>query len=190
MIYVALGATGFFLEQLFNVISLKKVPGAKIGIWTLSNVLIVCSLTKICLHPDKLSLPSWTSWPGWVIFCLSLSFLIYSLFINLPFRETYVARGVGSKLVTTGLYALARHPGVLFLALTLSSLILAFRSRLLLIAAPIWLLLDTVMVVIEDRYFFQRMFPEYIRYCQETPMLLPNKKSTRAFLNSLWQDRD
>lgn len=190
MIYIILGACGFFLVQFFNVISLGKMPRAKMGIWALSNMVIVYSLIKICLYPDKLSLPVWTGWAGWVLFVPFFSLLIVSLFISLPFRETYVQRGVGGRLVTTGLYALTRHPGVPSLALSLFSLLLISRSRLLLVAAPLWSVIDVAMAIIEDRFFFRRMFPEYARYCQETPMLIPNRRSIRAFLSSLRRDTD
>jgi hypothetical protein len=67
------------------------------------------------------------------------------------------------------------------------SLIPISRSSLLLIAAPIFIGLDIALVVIQDKVIFGRMFAGYRNYRQETPMLLPNKRSFSAFLRYLRQ---
>ncbi len=116
---------------------------------------------------------------------ISLPLLIYSLFINLPFRKTYVATGVSDKLIRTGLYALVRHPGVHWFILLVLSLILVSKSSLLLIAAPTFILLDVVLVIVQDKFFFGRMFDGYDSYRQETPMLVPNRKSISACIRTI-----
>jgi len=189
MIYIAMGAIGFTVIHLFDIVSLKRIPKAKPVTWALGSGLLIYSLVMICLAPDKLLLPSWLTWLGWGALGVSLSLLVYSLFIKLPFQKTYVATGVGDKLVTTGVYALVRHPGVLWSTLFMLSLIPVSRSSLLLIAAPIFILLDILLVVIQDRFVFGRMFDGYDNYRQKTPMLLPNRRSVNAFLHSLRQTR-
>jgi protein-S-isoprenylcysteine O-methyltransferase Ste14 len=143
----------------------------------------------LCLAPDKLSLPVWSAWLGWGLLAISLSLLLYSLFINLPFRKTYIATGVSGKLVTTGLYALVRHPGVHWFTVFMLSLFLVSGSMLLVIAGPILILLDILLVIFLDRFFFRRMFEGYVYYQQQTPMLVPNRRSINAFVNSLKQHR-
>jgi protein-S-isoprenylcysteine O-methyltransferase Ste14 len=189
MIYVATGSLGFLVIHLFDIVSLKRIPGAKPFTWVLGVGLLAYSLTIICLAPDKLPLPRWSTWLGWVLLSVSLFLLIYSLFVNLPFRRTYITTGVGDKLITTGLYALVRHPWVHCFTLLLLSLVLVSRSSLLLIAAPVWILLDILLAVAQDKFFFGRMFDGYNRYRQETPMLVPNRRSINAFINSLKQAR-
>lgn len=110
MIYIVIGAVGFLIIHCFDLISLKRVPKAKLDIWILDCGLLIYSLTMICFAPSKLLLPMWSTRLGWALLSISLPLLIYSLFINLPFRKTYVTTGVGDKLITTGLYALVRHP--------------------------------------------------------------------------------
>jgi protein-S-isoprenylcysteine O-methyltransferase Ste14 len=187
MIYIVLGGLGFLSVQLLDIVSLKRVPGLKPITLVVGNGLLVFSIIMLCLSPDKLALPAWSGWLGWAILPIALSLLIYSLYINLPFGKTYVATGVGDRLITRGLYALVRHPGVHWFTLLLVALILVSRSRLMLIAAPIWLLLDIVLVAIQDRYFFSRMFAGYDDYRRQTPMLIPNRRSLSAFINSLKQ---
>jgi protein-S-isoprenylcysteine O-methyltransferase Ste14 len=189
MIYIALGAIGFLVIHFFDIVSLKRIPRAKPYIWILGSGLIVYALMMACLRSDKLLLPMWSTWLGWGLLFVSLSLLVYSLFINLPFRKTYVATGVSSKLIKTGLYALVRHPWVHCFTLFLLSLVLVSRSSLLLVASPIWILLYILLVVIQDKFLFGRMFDGYDTYRQETPMLLPNRRSVNAFISSLRQDR-
>ena len=187
MIYIAIGCLGFLVIHLFDIVSLKRTPGAKPFTWILGSGLVVYALAMACLQSDKLPLSIWSTWLGWALLTISLLLLIYSLFINLPFRKTYIATGVGDKLITTGLYALVRHPGVHWFILVLLSLILVSKSSLLLMAAPIFILLDIVLVTVQDKFFFTRMFGGYDSYRQETPMLVPNRRSINAFINSLKQ---
>jgi len=189
MIYVATGCLGFLVIHLFDIVSLKRLPGAKPFTWFLGSDLLLYALAMVCLRADKLPLPVWSTWLGWALLTISFLLFIYSLFINLPFRKTYIATGVGDKLIKSGLYALVRHPGVHWFILVLLSLILVSRSSLLLIATPIFILLDIVLVIAQDKFFFGRMFDGYDSYRQETPMLVPNRQSLNAFINSLKQLR-
>jgi hypothetical protein len=40
-------------------------------------------------------------------------------------------------------------------------------------------------VAIQDKYFFGKMFAGYDSYRRQTPMLIPNRRSLSAFINSL-----
>lgn len=158
---------------------------AKPFTWLLGSGLLIYALLMISLQPDKLLLPVWSFWLGWLALVLSLLLLIYSLFLNLPFRRTYLTAGVGDELVRTGLYALVRHPGVHWFTVFLFSLLLVTRSSLFIIAAPIFIILDIALVTVQDRIIFGGMFPDYASYRKTTPMLLPNRQSVKACLNSL-----
>lgn len=187
MLYIIIGAIGFVVVHLFDLVALKRIPRLKPVIWCIGSGLLIYSLVMICRYPVKIVLPAWSTWLGWGMLAVSASLLIHSLFISLPFRKTYVDTGVGDKLVKTGLYALVRHPGIMWFPLFMLSLIPISRSSLLLIAAPTFIALDIVLVVIQDRLIFGRMFHGYDSYRRETPMLLPNRKSFGAFLRSLRQ---
>lgn len=190
MIYISVGIFGFIVIHLFDIVSLKRIPsGVKPGTWIAGGGLLAYSLTMLWLKGNILPLPIWSTWLGWGLLLISLVLLIYSLFVNLPFRKTYIATGVGDKLITTGLYALVRHPGVIWFIPFMLSLILVSKSSLLLIATPIFILLDILLVIIQDKFLFSQMFDGYDRYQRETPMLLPNRKSANAFISCLRQAR-
>jgi protein-S-isoprenylcysteine O-methyltransferase Ste14 len=59
----------------------------------------------------------------------------------------------------------------------------------MLIAAPIFVVLNTTLVVFQDKYFFPKMFEGYNEYQKETPMLVPNRRSIKAFIKTLKQRR-
>lgn len=185
MLYIALGCFGFLTIHLFDIVSMKKWPAVKSITWILGTGLLAYALIWLSLHSDRLTLPVWSTWLGWSLFLTSFPILIYALFVNLPFHKTYVAAGVGDRLITTGLYTLVRHPGVHWFSLALLSLVLVSKSSRLLAAVPVFILLDIVLVIIQDKFFFTRMFLGYARYQQTTPMLIPNRQSIKAFINSL-----
>jgi protein-S-isoprenylcysteine O-methyltransferase Ste14 len=182
---VVLGILGFIVIHLSDYISLKRIPLLKPIVWLLGSSLLVYAVFEVCLALDKFTIPVWLIAMGWVLFALFLFALLYSLFINLPFHKTYIASGFSNKLVKTGLYALVRHPGVPSFVMLILSLILVSGSEQLLIAAPIFILLDVILVMIQDRFFFPKMFSGYNIYQRETPMLLPNRRSINAFFKSL-----
>jgi protein-S-isoprenylcysteine O-methyltransferase Ste14 len=185
MFYIVLGIVGFGFIHIFDFVALKKVPILKPVTWITGSVLLIYSAVVIFLHPDKITLPLWMPIVGWLLLGFSLYLLIHSLFLNLPFKRTYMDTGVGDKLVKTGLYSLVRHPGVLWFGLLMLGLLLASRSQLYLVAGPVWLAIDVFLVWIQDRYIFGRMFIDYDQYQKETPMLLPTRKSIDSFINEL-----
>jgi len=189
MSYITIGVLGFLVAYLFEVVSLKRISGAKQGVGIVAAALIGYATFMVCLKSGRLELPIWLTWLGWALLLVSVLFLVYSLFINLPFRKTYVVPGVGDKLIRTGTYALVRHPGVPWYALLLVSLILVSKSKLLLIASPIWLAMDILYVIIQDKFFFGKMFKDYDDYRRETPMLIPSRRSVGACLRTLRQTR-
>ena len=190
MIYIAAGILGLIIIHIFDIVSSRKISsGVKPCVWIMGSGLLGYSIVMLCLESNILLLPLWVTWLGWGLLTLSLFLLVYSLFINLPFHKTYIATGTGDKLVKTGLYALVRHPWIHCFTLVLVSLILVSKSSLLLIAAPIFILLDVVLVIVQDKFFFVRMFDGYRQYQQETPMLVPNRRSINAFIEGLRLDR-
>jgi len=182
--YIVLGVASFLVAYLFDLVSLRKTPYAKQAIEFIAICLVVYAHIMVCIRGDRPLLPVGFSYVGWPLFGLASLALIYSLFVEIPFRRTYVAEGVGDKLVTTGTYALVRHPGVLWYALLLISLILISRRQLMLFAAAIWFMMDVLYVWIQDRFFFPLMFADYGHYQRETPMLIPNRASLSRCLTT------
>lgn len=170
---------------MFDLASLRRNARAKLVAGLAALGMVGYATAMVCLSPNRVDLPDWATWSGWVLMPVSLFLLIYSLFIDLPPRKTYVEPGVGEELVKTGTYALVRHPGVLWYLLFLISLLLISGAKLMLIAAPVWFFMDVLYVTVQDKFLFGKMFHGYEDYRQETPMLVPSRKSIGACFRTL-----
>ncbi|MFC2069324.1 methyltransferase family protein [Chloroflexota bacterium] len=185
MIYIIISIISFLILHIFNIFSLRKISIAKPVTLVLGSGLLIYSIIMMSLDANKLLLPMWLTWLGWGLLLLSFFLLMYSLFISLPFNKTYIKTSTPNKLVTTGLFALVRHPWVLFSAPVFLSLILISKSSQLLIAAPILVLLNIALAIIQDKFIFDRMFAGYDDYRKQTPMLMPNRTSIRACISTI-----
>lgn len=117
---------------------------------------------------------------------LFLILLVYTLFFVLPFQETYVEQ-TGAKTYDKGVYALCRHPGVLWFAGFYFSLWLAFQTSGLLWMAIWYTGLNLGYIILQDVAIFPRVFSDYLRYQQEVPFLVPTKRSlTRCMKTLFW----
>ena len=183
--YILTGVLGFSVGYSFELLALKRVRGGKPLIGMVAGGLLAYSTVMVCLDTGRFELPFWIQSVGWFLLPFSGLLLAYSLFLELPFSRTHRTVGPAPELVTTGTYALVRHPTVPWYALVLFSLLLVSRSTLLLLAMPLWLALDVLWVVLQERLLLSKAFPEYEAYRRTTPMLIPTRRSLRASLGSL-----
>ena len=185
MQFIWSGVVGFLVAYLFDLVSLYHLSYAKQVVGFAAVGLIGYAHIMVCIRGERLLLSTSLSYIGWPLFFLAGLALIYSLFLEIPFKRTYITEGTGDKLVTTGTYALVRHPGVLWYALMLIGLTLISRRWLALFAAPIWFLMDVFYVWLQERFFFNQTFPGYELYKRQTPMLIPNRKSIVRCLQTI-----
>ena len=117
-----------------------------------------------------------------------LVLLAYTLFFALPTEASYSRPGEERPVVATGVYALCRHPGVLwFIALYLC---LWGCTGLSLWETALYSGLNVLLVIFEDRCVFPGRLAGYAEYCSTTPFLLPNRQSLRACRQTLRGDKD
>jgi len=186
---VWLGALAFLIAFGFDLASMARKTVLKRAILLTAVLLFLVALYQALRQPSLGPAPVWVPVLGVTLSVVGAGLLTYSVVIEIPARSTYLAPGAPSQLVTTGTYALTRHPGVLWFALFMVGLVIANRSAALLIAAPVWLGLDVLYVWLQDRYFFPKQFPDYARYREQTPMLIPTVFSTCRCLRTLFQTR-
>jgi protein-S-isoprenylcysteine O-methyltransferase Ste14 len=185
MIYIILAFLGYFVIHFSDPVAIKRLPLIKPILWVIGVGILAYAVIKASLSPEKVILPGWTLWVGWGLLVISLTLVAYSLYISLPFRMTYISKGAGNKLITTGLYALIRHPWLYWSFLVMLSLVLVSQSKLILVSAPLFALLEIIAVFIQDYFYFPRMFAGYKDYRRATPMLIPNYKSIKAYCQSI-----
>ncbi|MEG2007399.1 MAG: hypothetical protein RR055_01100 [Oscillospiraceae bacterium] len=101
--------------------------------------------------------------------------LIYSLFFAFPVSSAYAAPGEKRPACTDGVYALCRHPGVLWLFFVM--LCLSLVGGLPFSALFIYTALNLLLVLFEDRYAFPLLITGYAEYRRDTPFLIPTRDS-------------
>ena len=141
-------------------------------------------MVMVFLNTSRFILPGWLTFVRWGFLPLASMLLFYTLVLEIPFRRTLVGRTSSTDMVTTGTYALIRHPAVLWYLLIPASMLLATRSKVLLVAMPVCLAMDMVSVLLQERFSLARNFPVYATYKWTTPFLIPNRRSLAAFLRS------
>lgn len=113
---------------------------------------------------------------------VALVLMVYSLFFALPFKETYVNPKEKNSVIDTGMYALCRHPGVIWFFFFYLFLWLASGANLMLWAGLIWTFMDVLHVYIQDRWLFSRGLKGYEHYRKTTPFLIPTLPSIKRSL--------
>ena len=110
-----------------------------------------------------------------------LALLIYTLFFALPAAASYARPGEKRRACTTGVYALCRHPGVLWFAGLYVCLWAA--GGLPLWEAALCCGLNVGLVIFEDRCVFPALLEGYGAYQAATPFLVPDRRSLAACRN-------
>lgn len=183
MIYLAFGIVGFVLLLLFDISSLLKKNYLKYIFGISGFLLIFGSSIMIVIdssHFLKIDLLYRTI--SLVFALISLWLLIYSVFIEVG-KKTYQIEGKHT-LVTSGTYSLSRHPGVLWMLLLYIFGAIFFQNLLAFYAALIWTFTNIIYVVIQERFIFHRIFDNYDKYRESTPMIFPNYDSIEKFITT------
>jgi len=174
---VWLGALAVLVMLGFDLANLGRRVILKRAAPFIAGGFFFAAIYLILRQPPAISMPRWAVVVGITLSLAGFILLVYSLAIDIPFQSTYLAPDASSRLITTGTYALTRHPGVLWLTVFFIGLLIANRSLALFVAIPVWLGLDVLHVWLQDRYFFPKQFPDYRAYQQRTPTLIPNRSS-------------
>lgn len=113
---------------------------------------------------------------GIVIISFSVIMLAISIrqFIHIG-SELPISAFHTKRIVRTGLYGTWRHPIYLFFTMFFISVGIIIRSgAMLFIVLPIFVLLESVYVAIEEYKLVSRYGKEYIAYRKETPLVIPH----------------
>lgn len=153
----------------------------------LLGFLILTGCTAGLAWQQMIQLAAWEPKQMIALFAAALFFvmLIYTLFFALPFEETYVTQTAGAKTYDRGMYALCRHPGVLWFAGFYISLWLTLGGASLFWLAFWYSLFNVGYVILQDICTFPRIFVDYEQYKQRVPFLLPNYTSLKRCILTL-----
>ena len=178
MLALLIGSIGFICCFIYDYNSIRLNNRFLQSFFGVGSILIIISTVLIILkhHPqtEHLTLIS-------IMFALIALFflilLIYTLFFALPFDETYIKENHPRKAYTKGVYALCRHPGVLWFAGFYICISISMVSLTALTISLFLILWNILYILYQDKIIFPMTFDNYKEYCLVTPFLIPTKNS-------------
>ena len=184
MWYLLLGVGAFLFLFLFDLRQKAGRGGGGILFFLGCLLLLAGSCFVTFTGEPSFVLPLFWRVYFWCLAAVSLAGMVWALFFALPFHSVYV-EGKQSQAVTAGLYALCRHPGVLFFFLLYLCLWLACGRALAFWAMLLWTGADILHVWIQDKFFFPYTLMGYTAYQKSTPFLVPTPSSIKSCLRTL-----
>ena len=126
-----------------------------------------------------------------VFLAVFLILLVYTLFFAVPFQKTYMTNtGIGNgqnkrRVCKMGMYALCRHPGVLWFTGIFMCLWIEFPGGQTGIFSAEVCIMNVAYVVFQDKWTFTKVFCDYDTYKKEVPFLIPTVSSTMNCLKTM-----
>ncbi len=189
MAFIILGACAFVLYFLYDINSVtmrKRFLFPAFGIGCILLVISTAGLVKSSWEQER-----FLSVGGMLLAVLCMVFgglLIYTLFFALPFKTTYIKKEkerAKPTISSKGMYALCRHPAVLWLIGLFIVLGAEFPTAEMMAGGTLFCVLDILYVIFQDLWTFPREFENYDEYRRRVPFLIPNAKSIRNCINTL-----
>ncbi len=185
MFYLIFGCLAFAVLYVFDFNKIKQIhPTLNISFAAGLLMLFGAAMGVWLSSPVSFRLPGPLPWIFGSLAAVALILQLYVLFFAIPFQETYLELEKSNKVVDTGMFALARHPGVIWFFFLFLFLWLATGKMMLMWAGIIWTAMDVLHVYIQDRYQFPLMFEDYDVYTRKVPFLIPTKDSIKNSLRS------
>lgn len=177
MHYSIIGILGYMLFYIYDINEIKKINRSLKATFHLGLILqIIGTIGIIIDNREYLKL----SILGVAISLIGFIFLIYALFFALPFKETYIRESEKRKVYNRGIYAMSRHPGVLFYIIFYLGLSIIQPTAVIIGTYTIWCLLNIGYIIFQDLWTFPRTFVDYREYRRNTPFLIPTIKSIKS----------
>ena len=185
MIYYAIGFLVFGMYILYDVNSVlwnhRVLHASFLG----GSVLLAGATVWQTVEVMRSGTTGWYTWLFLVPAVFFLALLIYTLFFALPFEATYLQSDSGKAVVyDCGMYALCRHPGVLWFFLFYLCLGAAFYPSGILRTGLFYSVLNVGYIVFQDCWTFPHIFEDYGRYKETTPFLIPGRSSVLKMIRT------
>ena len=157
-----------------------KVKASRI-LFAIGFLLLSISTTMLCIRGFSENIFSFGIRAIFSFSCaMFVALLIYTLFFALPFKNTYVSSEVApseKNVKNSGVYALCRHPGIIWFFLLYVSLWGATGLRIT--EAFVFSGLNLLYAAFQDIFIFPHTIDGYMEYKKNIPFLIPSPKSIR-----------
>lgn len=185
MIYIIIGCLAFVLLYIFDLNKVIFFSGILNYLFPLGIGLLFASALGIMLSNTGIYEVSLIRKLVFgTLSLVSLAILLSTLFLWLPFVNTYMRTNRQDEVIDTGMFALCRHPGVIWFFFLFLFLWLASDNIMMLWATIIWTVTNVLYVYIQDRWLFPKTFKGYETYKTKVPFLIPNRTSVHNCLKS------
>lgn len=182
MLFIIIGIFGFISLLIFDFMSLSNKVFEKYFFAFLGLGLIGFSTFQLMGLESDFLVGDFLQYISLLLALLFMALLIYSVFIEVG-GNTY-QKFAEPQLVTDGTYSLVRHPGVIWLFLAYFFLAMYTENSYLLYTSFIWTFVNTLYVVLQEKYILTKLFPTYDEYVKTTPMVIPNHISLKKFITT------
>lgn len=186
MLSVFLGSLGFICYFIYDVNSVTKKLRVFRTSFAAGSVLVLLGTIDMVIEGWKdvnLSDPNNLIWLFGAVMMFGL--LIYTLFFALPFDSTYIDQSEQRRTYTEGVYALCRHPGVLWYSGMYLSIWGIMTSWKVFFSVMIYIGWNIVYIILQDKIIFPRTFTDYEEYKKITPFLIPDIKSVKRCIQTM-----
>lgn len=188
MLPLLMGTLSFVPMAACDYCCLRRRPGCGAPLFLFGCGLLIASTLRL------LWVSSWDRLDGssavsMGLALVSLLLLVYSVFFAVKPRQEDRQSCPPEKqpLSCRGMYALCRHPGVLWLGAFYGFMALAFMSPLWLLAFLLFTAGDVLYVYCQDRWIFPYTIDRYREYQKATPFLIPTVSSAKEMIASFRQ---
>lgn len=190
MTYIIMGSISFLLFLLYDINSVKMKLRLIQGSFFIGFFLLIAATVGIAKTSFEQSPHSTFRIAVFGLIALFfLLLLLYTLFFAIPFGDTYIRTDSPPVTCRSGVYALSRHPGVLWFMGFYLFLWLSAGGNLLLIAGIIFSFFNLTYIIVQDRWTFMKTFVDYSDYRSTTPFLFPTHHSIRRCFITLHSGR-
>lgn len=176
---VLLAVAAYALFFAYDVRTVSSAANARSGLLFAAGCVFVLASLIVIFATQFAACP----WDVLSILCLIIALIaaaltIKALFFSLP-ANTYAAPEQGRPAYTKGMYALCRHPGVLWLCVALVAVAVMLRTPAAVVGCLVLCAGDVAYMLFQDRWSFPRTFCDYEAYKRSTPLILPTAASVR-----------
>jgi protein-S-isoprenylcysteine O-methyltransferase Ste14 len=170
--YLVAGS-GFLLVVVSDVLQGRKATAMTVPLSWAGYALVALSVLSLVLRSDlaPVSVDALTiSGIGLSVFFSGL--LIYSVCFEIPLAEKRTA-SPKKQAFMKGTYGFSRHPGFLWFTILQCTLWPVHQDGGSLALSAWMVLLDFILICLEDRFLFPRIFVDYAEYKKKVPFLVP-----------------
>lgn len=189
-ICITAGIFAFFLFVIYDINSVKqKFKWMKSAFFIGVLLLAAATGTLMVRNWGRGGAGGAGQWTAMVFVAVFLGLLIYTLFFALPFGKTYVKKDGSPEVCADGVYALCRHPGVLWFIGLYLCLAIAVPEPSVICAGVIFCVCNLLYVIVQDVWTFPNCFADYRSYKKKVPFLIPTGKSLSECIRTLKRER-